>query len=454
MTRFAPRLYARLKQMMRRGRRRLLRLKQPQRLIMHGKQRERSPIIVYGAPRSGTTYLARLLNQHPDVFVSDETRLFAWAHESLRVLPDNEQFVLNKRDRFVEHLLATYPDLIRDFYRKLAPDARYWGDKNPHYADPMHDGCLDTILELFPTARFIHIVRDGRDVATSIIRNGWVDFDVAHRVWVNFVRIGCDFGEKQPSGQYFEIRYEDLVRDDVLAARQLFDSLNIDMHPQVIEFCREQTKRRTPLSNPTRNLGRDASASEWADLLAPDQRQRSLDILAECLVRLGYETESSLARERRALAHLARSLPADPLRLAVQPVPQDATVLVVSGGEDRLLFAMNGRRAWHFPRRPGGYNIHAPDVEGSAAVALLERLREEGAHFLVVPWAELTWVDRNADLRRHLDEAYRRIPSNEGCLIYDLTEGSGARVEPPESRRGDEAPADPLSPLASTPSER
>jgi hypothetical protein len=430
-------------------------LKRSPGLIVHRGHRARSPIILYGAPRSGTTYLLRLLNQHPEVSISDETRLFVWAHASLRVLPEDDRFVHSSKDRFVEHLLATYPDLIRDFYRRLAPEARYWGDKNPHYADPIHDGCLDTISALFPETKFIHIVRDGRDVATSIIRNGWVDFDLAHQVWVSHVRIGRDFGEKQPSDRYFEIRYEDLVGDDVVGAQRLFQFLDIDIAPEVIAFCRAQMQSRTPLSSPTRNIHRGVATSEWGDLLPPDQRLQSLDILGEELVRLGYETESSVMQAKTELENLARSTPVDPLRLVVQLVPQDATVLVVSGGEASLLFAMSGRRAWHFPQRPGGYNVHAPDVEGRAAVAQLERLRTEGAGFLIVPRAGVSWLERNLDLRRHLDKTYPRIPSDDRCLIYDLTGGSVGR-ERSQSRIGGEAtsPGDPIPPLEPMPSER
>lgn len=103
---------------------------------------ERSPIIIYGAPRSGTTYLQHILNQHPQVFVSREARLFAWLHQSLNVLTQHDQFLVTYRGEFRDHLRKALPDVIRDFYRKLNPGVPYWGDKNPHYADPGNRGCL------------------------------------------------------------------------------------------------------------------------------------------------------------------------------------------------------------------------------------------------------------------------------------------------------------------------
>ena len=81
-----------------------------------------------GAPRSGTTYLQRVLDLHPDVCLTHETRVFAWLHAAIRSLPASDQFVVTERDRFVGHLRTMLPDVVRSFYRQLGPNARYWGD--------------------------------------------------------------------------------------------------------------------------------------------------------------------------------------------------------------------------------------------------------------------------------------------------------------------------------------
>src|SRR5262245_51327649 len=122
---------------------------------------EQSPIIIYGAPRSGTTYLCEILNHHPDVFISGESRVFLWVQASLNNLTQRSELLWYGRKVFVEHLRKQYPELIRGFYQELSPGAKYWGDKYPHYAAPVHRGCLETIRALFPSAKFIHIIRDG-----------------------------------------------------------------------------------------------------------------------------------------------------------------------------------------------------------------------------------------------------------------------------------------------------
>src|SRR5688500_12052684 len=97
--------------------------------------KELSPIIIFGAPRSGTTYLISIFNSYTDVFITHETRLIVWVHRALNVLPTEDKAVLSYRKQFVDHLYRSFPQLIRTFYIGIKkPSARYWGDKNPHYA--------------------------------------------------------------------------------------------------------------------------------------------------------------------------------------------------------------------------------------------------------------------------------------------------------------------------------
>ena len=58
-------------------------------------------------------------------------------------------------------------DEFRFVYRQLKPGVRYWGDKNPHYASPDTDGCLQTIVDLFPDVSIGYIGLE-RDHATAI----------------------------------------------------------------------------------------------------------------------------------------------------------------------------------------------------------------------------------------------------------------------------------------------
>jgi Sulfotransferase family len=262
------------------------------------------PIIVFGAPRSGTTYLQRILNAHPAVFVSHETRIFAWLHEALEVLPRDDRNLVTYRDAFVAHMRRILSEAVLSFYRELAPDAIRWGDKNPHYADARNAGCLELTSELFPEAQFIHIIRDGRDVVASLVRKRnddgtpWVTFEQAHETWTSHVDVGSAFGRTLAPERYFELRYEKLIAADLALTRDLFSFLGLAVHPDVVTFVERQQASRTPFSGPTRDLSVDIGRSEWGNVFDEAQRARSLELIGEQLVRYGYETPASVVTLR------------------------------------------------------------------------------------------------------------------------------------------------------------
>lgn len=98
-------------------------------------------------------------------------------------------------------------------------------------------------------------------------------------------------------------------------------------------------------------------------------------------------------------------------------VPADARVLVVSRG-DRELLRLGERQAAHFPQAANGeYAGHHP-ADSAAAIAELERLREQGAEYLVLPAPSIWWLDHYDGFARHL----RRYPllTAGDCEIYAL----------------------------------
>lgn len=104
-------------------------------------------------------------------------------------------------------------------------------------------------------------------------------------------------------------------------------------------------------------------------------------------------------------------------------VPDGASVLVVSRGDEALL-ALDGRRARHFPQSAdGGWAGHHP-ADSAEAIGQLERLRAGGARYLVVPPTYRWWL-RHYDLfHAHLEQHYRPVHSDErGGDIYLLEAG-------------------------------
>jgi GT2 family glycosyltransferase len=107
--------------------------------------------------------------------------------------------------------------------------------------------------------------------------------------------------------------------------------------------------------------------------------------------------------------------------LVSETVPADATVLVVSRGDDELL-QLEGRRAWHFPGDERGEYAGYHPADSSEAIEVLEAQRAAGAGYIVFPDAGAWWLEHYDGLRRHLDDRYLRRLSDPGtCVIFDLT---------------------------------
>ncbi|HEX5798187.1 MAG TPA: sulfotransferase [Candidatus Saccharimonadales bacterium] len=251
-----------------------------------------APIIIYGPPRSGTTYLGEIVSQHPEVFISNEYRIFTWLHQSTHVLPDIDDMVLHSRKGFKKFIDKEVPPLIRKFYAQKHPHIKYWGDKNPFYGGDI--GRLRTIAEYFPDAKFINIVRDGRDVVTSLMNKKWedgrpwADFDTAHQVWNSNIKNGLEFAKEAKKKNHYLIKYEDLVKDDLSEAKKIFKFLEIDWRKPVEKYCLQQQKERTIVSKPVRDIRKDAGASLWADKLTKTQQKKSMSLLKENLKNLKY----------------------------------------------------------------------------------------------------------------------------------------------------------------------
>jgi hypothetical protein len=267
------------------------------------------PILIFGAPRSGTTYLRQILDAHPDVFVTNEFRVFSWLCAAVDALPRDDARLFEQRSEFVAQLQLELPGLVRRYYAQLAGSARWWGDKNPHYAqDP---AILQNVAALFPDARFVHIHRDPRAVIASLLRkrhadgSPWIGLEDAHAMVVGHVRNALDFAQQVGPERCFRVRYERLVADDEAMARSLFAWLGLPIAEPVLELCRQQQQRRTAFSGPTSDLraagSKEQAIEAWRAVVPAARQRESLQFLAPLLLELRYENEAGLEQLRACL---------------------------------------------------------------------------------------------------------------------------------------------------------
>jgi hypothetical protein len=112
---------------------------------------------------------------------------------------------------------------------------------------------------------------------------------------------------------------------------------------------------------------------------------------------------------------------AERIREVVQTaLPPDATVIVVSKGDNELL-KLDGQRAWHFPQTEDGVYAGYYPADSTAAIAHLEALRAKGGEFLLFPITAFWWLEHYAEFKQHLERHYRVVVHQEDtCLIFAL----------------------------------
>ena len=179
------------------------------------------PVFIVGAPRSGTTMLLQILSAQPQ---------FTRSFEPFRIW--YQIFGRGRDDALSGEMPARKAMMVRTrFLKELEPDRPVLVAKDPR--DSLR---VDAIRRIFPTARFIHIVRDGRDVIASIIKAfekggiyhvepGWAHVrfpgyrqmfdDPHHRKAAHMWRICVEAVVRDlrhvPSAQQATVRYEDLL---------------------------------------------------------------------------------------------------------------------------------------------------------------------------------------------------------------------------------------------------
>ncbi len=285
------------------------------------------PVIV-GVARSGTTLLRLMLDAHPELSIPPETHFIPLMGQ---LGPDDDDL----RERFFrrlytfdswgdfgldhEQLRQSLADIepfdvsegIRAFYRLYAArnGKRRWGDKTPNYCVQ-----LTEVENLLPEAHFVHIIRDGRDVAVSVRGLRILpsdDIEVIARDWVHRITTARTLAAR--CQRYMELRYEDLVGDPPAELRRVAEFVDLGYRPEMeryfehaaarmgelrkrvnaytaeVVFTREERLHNHRLTGTPPNAGR---VGRWRSELRPDEQVRFRAVAGDLLDELGYDSGS------------------------------------------------------------------------------------------------------------------------------------------------------------------
>lgn len=274
------------------------------------------PFLV-GCPRSGTTLLQAMLDAHPQVAVPPEShfiprlvrRFSAGWHGSARAgrfadaLFEGRRFDYwgIPRERVIalieEHEPADVAAAVRLLFATWAADAG-----KPGYADktPRYLGHVERLAALLPEARFVHLIRDGRDVSLSLAESferGPQSAAQGALYWSARVDAGRRQGDAVGPDRYLELRYEELVADPEPELRRMCGFLGLAFEPAMLEpgVRAERIAAGYPEAADHRNLARPLAARrDWRRQMDP-AAVRDFELIAGPLLdELGYPVGTGL----------------------------------------------------------------------------------------------------------------------------------------------------------------
>jgi hypothetical protein len=100
-------------------------------------------------------------------------------------------------------------------------------------------------------------------------------------------------------------------------------------------------------------------------------------------------------------------------------IPRNATVLVVSRGDEELL-RIGPRRGLHFPQDEFGRYAGYHPQDSDAAIGVLESMRARGGEYLLLPSTAFWWLEYYKGFRDHLERNYPPIVSADDCIVFEL----------------------------------
>jgi hypothetical protein len=237
-----------------------------------------------GARRSGTFWLQRIVAAHPDVSaVPSETHLFS---DGIAPLFSRLQHSVRSSTKvaqvFVDRERAL--DAARDLCDVVFAGFLEPGSTRLAERTPVHVFHLELMAGIYPDARFVHIIRDGRDAARSIMAQEWGpdDLQEAAAEWRDAV-LAARRAALAPD-VYREVRYEELLRDPAAVVAELYGWLGLEGADEVIAEALGEAGVGANLGGAPSGIG----IAKWRETYSEVELEAFDRVAGELLRELGY----------------------------------------------------------------------------------------------------------------------------------------------------------------------
>jgi hypothetical protein len=336
----------------------LSRTKQAVQIFLHGKdtRTKRNPIppitleeiavikqffprdkyFIYGHARSGTTLLTRLIRLHPQVHCNYQAHFFTRSPllQSLVDNPEVESWLTRPSNRW-NHGKDLSPLVLRaaaDFILEreaIQSGKSVVGDKSPNTL--LNGESVHLLHSVYPDARLIYIIRDGRDAAISQRIKNFVDtvdalssedrrirsaiianpdayfhgeismftekeIRLAAQGWVLNVTETEQLGKQLFGNKYLSLRYEDLLKDPLPSMKHIWDFLGVDTTDPALDSILTAEMKSNPDADWQATKAKDLTSQfqkgrrgSWREIFTPRDRQIFQEIAAPLLSQWSYE---------------------------------------------------------------------------------------------------------------------------------------------------------------------
>lgn len=281
-------------------------------------------LFIVGRGRSGTSLLQTILNTHPQISVAPESQFIMFLRRRYQNTDWSESKIEKfSRDLWLEERMENWhlePEVLKQELLKHNENAEFAtlckevyyqyglskqkehlkvvGDKNPHYAL-----YLKHLINLYPNARFVHIVRDPRD---TILSYKAVNFDADHTStlanrWNIYNKAILKFSRNMPEKFHF-LRFEDLLANPEETLTKLCGFLGVEYDPEMLNFYKKEQDWEAGFRKNLKNPLDPKKAFRWKQDMSPANIQYASAITRKMAIAFGYEMPGvKLAGLRRLL---------------------------------------------------------------------------------------------------------------------------------------------------------
>jgi len=236
-----------------------------------------------------------MINAHPGVFLGLETGILRGNSDLAHLANKTGLEMATLQGLYRQtHCLGAFAETV--FQRCAETEGKpRWGDKTPGNVL-----ALENIFDWFPEARFVHIIRDGRDVACSLrqwppvmVKRAPIDADIlvpwekTISTWVSHITAGLAW---RGDPRYHEIRYEALIEDAESVMRGVISFLGEEWSPAVVDT---DAYRRIWSHPDVGGQIHDKARQRWRNDLPTEARHLFRGKAQDLLERLGYSEDDS-----------------------------------------------------------------------------------------------------------------------------------------------------------------